>query len=414
MIKPFYLERQVDSYLVELFEKLPAILITGPRAAGKTTTAKKLVVSTNRLDVPAEAGAFHFDPDATLAVANVPVLLDEWQEVPELMGAVKRAIDNDSSPGRYILTGSPRAARGKSAWSGIGRVTNVVMYGLTVMESMGRGSQTGFLERLSKGSIDIFPKDTDPPDLVDYIELAIRGGFPEAVINLDTRSRQAWLETYVNQLFSKDVFTLDSPRNSLRLSKYFEALCLNSAGLAEDKTIHDAAGITRLTGKAYEQLLSELFVYEAIPAWANNKLTRLVRSQKRYITDSSLIPAALKVDQAAILKSSDLIGRLLDTFVVSQLRPEREVSRLRPRFYHLRERDGRREIDLVIELSDGSILGIEIKASSSVSREDSRHLSWLRDIFDTKFIAGAVIHTGPRPFVLDDRIFALPIYSIWN
>ena len=158
----------------------------------------------------------------------------------------------------------------------------------------------------------------------------------------------------------------------------------------------------------------QLFVFETIPAWVNNRLSRLTRGPKRYITDSSLIAATLHVDQRAILRNSDLIGRILNTFVFSQLRPEREVCRLRPRFYHLREKENRREIDLVIELADGNILAVEIKASSALSKDDSRHLAWLRDMIGSRFLAGAVIHTGPRPFILGDRIFALPIYSLWT
>ena len=414
MTSSFYLERQVDRYLNGLFEQLPAVLITGPRAVGKTTTAKRFVRSIHRIDIPAEAGAFSFDPDGALKAVQEPVLLDEWQEVPELMGAVRRAVDIDPRPGRFLLTGSPRAARGKRAWSGIGRVTNVTMYGLTVQESIGQGGQAGLIERLSEGRIDRFSINTDPPDLVGYIQLAIRGGFPEVVMNLEGEARQAWLETYVSQLVSHDVASHDGARSTRLLGKFFEALCINSAGLADDKTIYDAAGVSRLTAKAYEQLFADLYVFENIPAWTNNRLSRLTRGPKRYITDSSLIAATLHVDQRAILRNSDLIERILDTFVVSQLRPEREASSLRPRFYHLREKEGRKEIDLVIELADGNIVAIEIKASSALSNHDSRHLAWLRDTIGPRFVAGAVIHTGPRPFVLGDRIFALPIYSLWT
>ncbi|MHB8294418.1 MAG: AAA family ATPase [Acidimicrobiales bacterium] len=137
---PACLPRLVDGPLASLFSQLPALLVVGPRASGKTTSARRLVRTAVRLDVPAEAAAFRFDADAALAATEEPVLLDEWQEVPELMGAVRRAVDEDPRPGRFLLTGSARARRGVAAWSGIGRVANVTMYGLTVPgRATGRG-----------------------------------------------------------------------------------------------------------------------------------------------------------------------------------------------------------------------------------------------------------------------------------
>lgn len=101
-----YLPRLVDGPLEDLFSQLPALLVVGPRAIGKTTTARRFERSVVRLDVPAESAAFRFDADAALRAMPEPVLLDEWQEVPELMGAVRRAVDEDSRPGRFLLTGS--------------------------------------------------------------------------------------------------------------------------------------------------------------------------------------------------------------------------------------------------------------------------------------------------------------------
>ncbi len=404
----------VDDPLKDLFAQLPALLVVGPRAVGKTTSARRLARTVVSLDVPAEAAAFRFDADAALAAMREPVLLDEWQEVPELIGAVRRAVDNDSRPGRFLLTGSVRARRWADAWSGIGRITNVRMYGLTMREIVGRSDGPSFLERLAGAALGAFPAPTDPPDLLRYIELALGGGFPEPVLHLTGRPRQAWLETYVDQLVTRDAQALGETRDPVLLRRYFEALCVNTAGVAAEKTVYDAAGINRMTAGAYERLLTDLFVFEAVPAWSSNRLLRLTHAAKRYLVDSSLVAAALRLDEQAVLRQGDLLGRVIDTFVASQLRPEAKLSRLRPRLYHLRDREGRHEIDLLAELGGGDVIALEVKASAAPNRSDARHLAWLRERIGPRFLAGAVLHTGPRPFVLDERILALPICSIWG
>ncbi|MGH9171334.1 MAG: ATP-binding protein [Acidimicrobiales bacterium] len=414
MASPLYKPRIVDGPLADLFTQLPALLVVGPRAAGKTTSARRLARTVIKLDVPAEAAAFRFDADAALAAMPEPVLLDEWQEVPELMGAVRRAVDEDSHPGRFLLTGSARARRGTEAWSGIGRVVNVRMYGLTVRETVGRTDGPGPLDRLATADLAAFPVPSDAPDLRGYVELALAGGFPEPVLRLAGSARRAWFDTYVDQLVTRDAEGLDGVRDPVLLRRYFEALCVNTAGVVDDKTVYDAAAISRMTAGAYERLLSDLFVFEALPAWSNNRLSRLVKAPKRYLVDPSLVASALRLDERAVLRDGDLLGRVIDTFVVSQIRPEAELSPLRARLHHLREKDGRHEIDLLAEVTGGDVIAIEIKATAAPTGSDARHLAWLRDRLGPRFLAGAVLHTGPRPFVLGERIFALPICSLWS
>lgn len=152
---------------------------------------------------------------------------------------------------------------------------------------------------------------------------------------------------------------------------------------------------------------------ESLPAWQTNRLKRLVAMPKRYIQDAGLMAAILRTDMSAILHDGKLLGRVIDTFVASQLRGELEVCTSRPRLYHLRDTDGRREADIVAELGGERVIGIEIKAGATVDAHDARHLAWLRDGLGDRFVAGVVFHTGPRVFSLGDRITALPISTIW-
>ncbi|HTD07724.1 MAG TPA: DUF4143 domain-containing protein [Solirubrobacteraceae bacterium] len=165
---------------------------------------------------------------------------------------------------------------------------------------------------------------------------------------------------------------------------------------------------------AYERLLTNLLVLDTLPAWMSNRLSRLAETGKRYLIDPSLIAAALRLDQVAVLRDGDLLGRILDTFVVAQIRPEVELSSSRPRLHHLRARDGGHEVDLIAELPANRIVAIEIKATAAPRVSDARHLIWLRDRLQERFLAGAVLHTGPRSFQLAERIFALPISTLWG
>jgi uncharacterized protein len=165
---------------------------------------------------------------------------------------------------------------------------------------------------------------------------------------------------------------------------------------------------------AYERLLTSLFVLETLPAWSTNRLSRITRTGKRYLVDTSLVAAALDLDERAVLRDGDLLGRMIDTFVLAQIRPEVALTSLRSRLYHLRTRDARHEIDLIAELAGGDVIAIEIKSSAAPKRDDARHLEWLRDQLGDRFLAGAVLHTGPRPFQLAERIFALPICTLWG
>jgi uncharacterized protein len=390
---------------------LPALLLVGPRATGKTTTAIRHAVTVVRLDHPAEATAFRADPDAALRGLPEPVLLDEWQAVPEVLGAVKRAVDADPRPGRYLLTGSVRAEIDSPTWPGTGRLVRIPLSGMTVREQLGTLGTLPLFDRLAAGDHLATPPDT--PDLRGYVELALRSGFPEAALRLSPAAGGRWLDSYVDQLLTRDAPAVEEGRDPVRLRRYFEAFALNSAGVVEDKTLYDAAGINRRTALAYERLLTNLLVVEAVPPWTSNRLKRLVRSPKRYVVDPGLIGAVLRLDANATLRDGDLLGRVLDTFVTAQLRAELAVSDARPRLYHLREEQGRHEVDLLAELAAGRVVAVEVKADAAPGRGAAKHLGWLRDQLGDRFVGRVLLHTGPRAFPLEERIVAAPISTLW-
>lgn len=408
-----YVPRLLDELMGELFAQLPALLLTGPRAAGKTTTAARRAVTVVRLDRPAEAQAFVADPDAALRAQPEPVLLDEWQAVPSVLGAVKRAVDANARPGRFLLTGSVRADLDKETWPGTGRLVRLRLYGVTQRELVGPVGARPFIDRLATSDATQFPLPTQVPDLPGYLSIALQSGFPEPSLRLSGRARDAWLEAYLEQLLTRDAPGLAGLRDPSRLRRYFEAVALNSAGLPQDKTLYDAAGIDHRTAASYDGLLSNLFVLDIVPAWTHARFGRLIKAPKRYVVDPALVATALRLDATAILREGGLLGRLLDTFVAAQLRPEVEVSALRPRLFHFREKEGRREVDIVGELGT-DVIGVEVKATAAPRASDAEHLVFLRDRLGPRFLGGAVLHTGPRAFVLTERVLALPICALWG
>jgi predicted AAA+ superfamily ATPase len=227
-------------------------------------------------------------------------------------------------------------------------------------------------------------------------------------------SSRDYYDGYVDQVILRDLAELDVSRDPVRLRRFLQSYALNSAGVTTLKAIYDVAGVDQRTARAYEGLLADMFLIDDLPAYWSNRLKRLVKMPKRLVTEPGLLAPLWQVDRAGILASGDLTGRMLETFVAAQLRVDAELSSVRARLLHLRDQSGTREVDLVVEFADGRVLGIEVKATSTPSRHDARHLAWLRDQVGDQFVAGIVLHAGPSVSALDDRIVAAPISVLWS
>lgn len=301
-------------------------------------------------------------------------------------------------------------------WPGTGRLIRTQMFGFTEREYLGLGTEPvlSFVERLETNELEKLRLPDQRPDLRDYVQAALRGGFPGLVLNPDDMMRDAWIGSYLDQLLTRDGHSLVGGRDQFKLARYFEALASNSAGIPDHKTLYDAAGITRLTADVYDTLLQKLFVTDSVPAWTGNRLDRLTKAPKRYVVDGALMAAALEAGVDTVLRDSDLLGRTIDTFVMAQIRPEVALSSRRLRIHHLRTKGGREEIDIVVELPGGRLIALEIKASAAPTERDARHLQWLRDQLPDRFVVGAVLHTGPDVIRLDESILAVPICALWG
>jgi predicted AAA+ superfamily ATPase len=289
------------------------------------------------------------------------------------------------------------------------------MYGPTRGARRPHAAGPLWLDRLVEHGPLALAVPKSPPDLRGYLELALDSGFPEPVLGaMSATARTRWLESYLGQLLTRDVAQLDGGRDPERLHRYFEALAGHSASTVSDSTLAEAVGLTRKTAAAYDQLLDNLLVSERLHAWTSNRLKRLTRAPKRYLVDPALAATALHVDVAGVLRDGTLLGGVLDTFVAAQLRAELPLTTTRARMFHLRQEQGRHEVDILLEFSNGRVIAIEVKADGAPTADAAKHLRWLRDELGAKFEAGVVLHTGPRSFALDDRIAAVPICSLWG
>lgn len=408
-----YIPRYVDRAINRLLTELPAVMLVGPRGCGKTTSALRVASSVLRLDRPDQAAAFAADPDAILATSEPVVLIDEWQAVPAAMGAVKRAVDADHDVGRFVLTGSVRARLGSAGWPGTGRVVPLPMYGLTVAESLGRADVIDPLGALL-ADVDPVPGSMPTaPSLPEIVDLALRGGYPDA-ISLSDDVRAAWYDGYVDQLIRHDVPEVADLRAPAAMVTLLRAVSLNTAGLPSLTTLSEAAGLAHRTAVTYLDLLEDLRIIERVPAWSDNKFSRLVKGAKFYVVDSGLAAHLAGDTRATVLKSGDRLGRLIDTFVSAQIRPLLRLRRPAITAYHLRDTNQNREVDVVLETASGDVAGIEVKAANRVDQRDARHLAWLRDQLGDRFRRGIVLHTGSMTYRLGDRLWAVPVARLWT
>lgn len=390
-----------------------AVLVVGPRASGKTTTASRLVTSSLQLGSPSVSAAARLAPEAVLGAMPEPVLVDEWQEVPAVLQAIKNAIDADPRRGRFVLTGSVRGDIDAPTWPGTGRLVRLAMHGLTEREIEGAAAGPSWLESLLAGNPIDPPPTTE--NLRTYVERALRSGLPDVALRTPAPGRPRALASYVDQLVTRDAAAAGAAlRDPARLRAYLQALALNSAGTVDDTTLWQAAGIAKDTARAFDALLTNLLVIERLPAWSSNRLKRLTLAPKRFLVDPGVMGAIWGASSSDVLTDIDLVGRLLETFVVAQVRAEAALLPVPPRLHHLRTAEGRREIDLVIEVGPRRLVAIEIKATATPSDADARHLRWLRESLGEASVTTVLLHTGPMAFKLSDGTLAAPVAALWE
>lgn len=284
---------------------------------------------------------------------------------------------------------------------------------MTVMEQRAVAPpHSEFIGRLFAGGASELALPAELPDLAGYVDLAIAGGFPP-VLRISEGEGRTWLRSYLQQLVLRDVAELGEIRDFAGLNRLVRAIAEHSAGVIADTELAAAADVNVKTVRRQERLLEDLRIVDALPAWHSNRISRLVKNRKRYLIDTGLVAVLLGVDSVATMSDGRLLGRILETFVLAQLRPLLGVDALDVHAFHLRQQDGRHEVDVILEAADGRVVGVEVKATASAGVNDASHLVWLRDQLGPRFVAGVVLNSGRAVYPLGERITAVPMAALW-
>ncbi|HOX26890.1 MAG TPA: DUF4143 domain-containing protein [Candidatus Krumholzibacteria bacterium] len=415
-----YLRRVVDSELDELLPQLPAIALEGARGVGKTATAQRRVRTIYRLDEPAQRAIAEADPAQVLTGAT-PLLVDEWQRVPAVWDAVRRAVDRDNAPGRFLLTGSAGPAT-PPTHSGAGRIVTLRMRPLSLGER-GVGTPSVSLKTLlGGGRVEVAGK-TDVT-LADYVREIADSGFP-GIRQLSGRALRLQLDGYLRRVIDTDFQEQGvTVRRPEVLERWMAAYAAATATTASYESIRDAATSghgdkpSKTTTQPYREILERLWIVDPVPAWlpSRNHLNRLAQPPKHHLVDPALAVRMLGLDADALLSGAEpgprvprdgtLLGHLFESLVTLCVRVYAQAADARVR--HLRLHGGRREVDLIVERADQRVVAIEVKLSGTVEKDDVQHLLWLQEQIGDDLIDAVVVHVGPQAYRRADGIAVVP------
>ena len=393
----------------------PAVFLAGPRQAGKSTLAESLCGKRRgrqylTLDDAAVMAAARRDPAGFVAGLDSDVVLDEVQRVPELLVAVKRAIDRDRRPGRFLLTGSagvlvvPQIADALA-----GRVEILHLWPFSQGEIEGR--RESFLDAAFS---DHFPQGPAKSMLRRSVcEAIVRGGFPEAHRRVDTERRDAWFGSYVSTLLSRDVRDLAAIEKLAELPHLLRLLTERTGGLLNFADVSRATALPQTSVKRYMTLLEGLFLVRRVPPWSGSRTIRLVKAPKVYAVDTGLAAYLVDANVDTLTRRPDRLGPLLEAFVVGEIVKQIGWSRSRPAVHHFRTHAGR-EVDVVLEDRRGRCVAIEVKAAESIGPADTKGIEAFASVVGRRFHRGVLLHVGPETVPFAANIHALPVSALWR
>lgn len=416
-----YRRRVIDDLLDDVFPDLAAIALEGAKGVGKTATGTQRAASILGLNDGRQLEAVRADPDL-VARLPAPVLIDEWQLEPAVWERVRRAVDDDSRGGRFLLAGSAGVDPGVRLHSGAGRIVSLRMRPLAFSERGIAEPSVSLASLLSDGEHAIAGRTGIT--LADYTAEILRSGFP-GIRDLPERARQLQLDSYLTRIVEREL--PESGATVRRPAALFAWLAAYGAATATDASytaILDAATAgqsdkpARGTVDGYREHLQRIFVLDPVPAWVPtfNALKRLTQTPKHHLVDPALAARLVGVDQAGLLRGAGervaastgtWLGALFESLVVQSVRVYAEACG--GRVGHLRTKNATREVDLIVETSDRHVVAIEVKLSATVTDHDVRHLNWLQEQLGSRLRDRVVVTTGEFAYRRPDGVAIVPL-----
>lgn len=414
-----YTRRVVDDELDELLAGLSAVAIEGPRAVGKTATGMQRAKTVYRLDDDAQRTIAAADPSLLLR-GERPVLIDEWQRLPESFDRVRRAVDDGAAPGSFLLAGSA-SPKDPPTHSGAGRIVRVRLRPMSLAERDIEKPTVSMNELLS-GDRAAVTGQTEI-SLERYVDEIFRSGFP-GVRSLSGRLLRAQLDGYLDGIVDRDFEEMGKTvRRPQTLRRWMVAYAAATSSVATYEKIRDAAAgdsgdkPAKTTVASYRDVLERLFILDPVPAWlpSANRFAQLSSPSKHHLADPALAARLLQTDATALLRGqrqevgavseSTLLGALFESLVTQSVRTYAQAAEAK--VSHLRTHRGDHEIDIIVERG-GGILALEVKLARTPTDRDVRHLHWLKEQIGDQLLDAVVITAGPAAYRRPDGIAVVP------
>jgi predicted AAA+ superfamily ATPase len=391
------------------------VLLLGARQVGKSTLAVEVATGLSgarviTLDDATTRAAADADPSGFVASLARPVVLDEVQRSEPLLLAIKEAVDKDTSPGQFLLTGSANiltAPRFHDALTGRTEIVRLWPFSQSEIER----SSTNLVDRLFAGRAPSIAGAVVGRDA--FVGRAVRGGYPEAYGRAQRR-RDRWFESYVESVVVRDVRDLADIRKLETIPSLLRLIAAQASNLFKAETMSNDLGISTKTVQSYTELLETVFLVRRIKAWRANIGRREVTTPKIYVVDSGLLAYLLGADERRAVVDDQVTGKLFENFVAMEIARLADWADTSTTQYHYRDRSSGDEIDVVLESRAGQLVCIECKSAATVRHEDYRAIAKLRDASGDRFVAGAVMYTGDETKALTERIWAVPVSALWG
>lgn len=373
-----------------------------------------------------DAECVPLEADPRLLISRpCPILIDEWQNVPEVWDVVRHVVDRDPSGGQFLLARSATPWAGATAHSGVGRIGRLRMRPMT-LEERGVGEPAVSLTHLLEGGREQLHGQTDV-GLSRYVEEILVPGFL-AFRSLSGRARRFQLDSYLRNAVDCDVpeqgLAVRRPDALMAWLRAYAAATSSTAGYSQ---ILDAATPgqgdkpARSTADRYRRVLESLWLLDPVPAWelGGSQFTRLARSPKHHLADPALAARLLGLNEAKLLGAGGgsvgpegraVLGSMFESLATLCIRVAAQAAEAD--VGHLRTRDGDHEVDLVVTREDGDILAIEVKAAGAVNDGDTKHLQWLRKQMGQRLIDSIIVNTGTAAYRRPDGVGIVPFAPI--